>query len=120
MPIFALPVLWLLVGLSIIAALACWANLRVRTYKLPVAGAVLVFGSSLVLALVFPALFQGVLVKPNELQLEKPYIQRNIDLTQQAYNLHQITVKPFPVEQNLTFQTLQANQATISNIRAWE
>ena len=34
----ALPVLWLLVGLSIIAALACWANLRVRTYKLPVAG----------------------------------------------------------------------------------
>jgi len=116
----ALPVLWLLVGLSVIAALACWANLRVRTYKLPVAGAVLVFGSSLVLALVFPALFQLVFVKPNELQLEKPYIQRNIDLTQQAYNLHQISVKPFPVEQNLTFQTLQANQATIDNIRLWD
>src|SRR5262249_27557205 len=28
----ALPVLWLLVALSIIAALACWANVRVRTY----------------------------------------------------------------------------------------
>jgi uncharacterized protein len=110
----ALPVLWLLVGLSIIAALACWANLRVRTWKLPVTAAVLVFGSSLVLALVFPALFQLVFVKPNELQLEKPYIQRNIDLTQQAYNLHQISVKPFPVEQNLTFQTLQANQATMT------
>ena len=116
----ALPVLWLLVGLSVIAALACWANLRVRTYKLPVAGAVLVFGSSLVLALGFPTLFQLVFVKPNELQLEKPYIQRNIDLTQQAYNLHQISVKPFPVEQNLTFQTLQANQATIDNIRLWD
>ena len=95
----ALPVLWLLVGLAVIAALAAWANLWVRTYKLPVAGAVLVFGSSLVLALVFPTLFQLVFVKPNELQLEKPYIQRNIDLTQQAYNLHQISVKPFPVEQ---------------------
>ena len=116
----ALPVLWLLIGLSVIAALACWANLRVRTYKLPVAGAVLVFGSSLVLALVFPALFQVVFVKPNELQLEKPYIQRNIDLTQQAYNLHQISVKPFPVEQSLTFQSLQANQATIDNIRLWD
>src|SRR5215472_3332866 len=56
----ALPVLWLLVGISIIAALACWANLRVRTWKLPVAGAVLVFGSSLVLAVVLPALFQLV------------------------------------------------------------
>jgi uncharacterized protein len=116
----ALPVLWLLVGLSIIAALACWANLRVRTWKLPVAGVVLVFGSSLVLAVALPALFQVVFVKPNELQLEKPYIQRNIDLTQQAYNLHQILVKPFPVEQNLTFQTLQANQATIDNIRMWD
>ena len=116
----ALPVLWLLVGLSIIAALACWANLRFRTWKLPVAGAVLVFGSSLVLAIALPALFQVVFVKPNELQLEKPYIQRNIDLTQQAYNLHQISVKPFPVEQNLTFQKLQANQATIDNIRLWD
>jgi len=116
----ALPVLWLLVGLSIIAALACWANLRVRTWKLPVAGAVLVFGSSLVLAIALPALFQVLFVKPNELQLEKPYIQRNIDLTQQAYNLHQISVKPFPVEQNLTLQKLQANQATIENIRLWD
>src|SRR6516164_3936704 len=116
----ALPVPWLLVGLSIIAALACWANLRVRTWKLPVAGVVLVFGSSLVLAVALPALFQVVFVKPNELQLEKPYIQRNIDLSQQAYNLHQILVKPFSVEQNLTFQTLQANQATIDNIRLWD
>src|SRR6202048_5004400 len=116
----ALPVLWLLIGLAAIAALAAWANVWVRTYKLPVAGAVLVFGSSLVLALMFPALFQLVFVKPNELQLEKPYIQRNIDLTQQAYNLHQISVKPFPVEQSLTFQTLQANQATIDNIRLWD
>jgi hypothetical protein len=116
----ALPVLWLLVALSVIAALACWANLLVRTYKLPLAGVVLVFGSSLVLALALPAVFQLVFVKPNELQLEKPYIQRNIDLTQQAYNLHQISVKPFAVEQSLTFQTLQANQATIDNIRLWD
>src|SRR5437870_6813407 len=67
------PVLWLLTGLSIVAALAAWANMWVRTYKLPLAGAVLVFGSTLVLALMFPALFQLVFVKPNELQLEKPY-----------------------------------------------
>src|SRR5438132_1190746 len=80
-----LPVLWLLVGLAATAALAAWANMWVRTYRLPIAGVVLVFGSSLVLALMFPALFQLVFMKPNELQLEKPYIERNIDLTQQAY-----------------------------------
>jgi uncharacterized membrane protein (UPF0182 family) len=91
-----------------------------RTYKLPLAAAVLVFGTSFVLALVFPALFQRFYVKPNELQLEAPYLQRNIALTQEAYNLRQVTVKPFPVEQSLTFQSLQDNRATIDNIRLWD
>jgi uncharacterized membrane protein (UPF0182 family) len=115
-----LPVLWLLVGLEMVAAVLSWANVWVRTYKLPVVGAVLVFGSSIVLSQVFPALFQRVFVKPNELQWEKPYLQRNITLTRQAYNLQQITVKPFPAEQDLTFQTLQANKPIIDNIRLWD
>jgi len=73
-----LPVLWLLTGLSIVAAFAAWANLRVRTYRLPAAAAVLVFGGSVVLSGLIPGLFQRLFVKPNELQLEKPYIERNI------------------------------------------
>jgi uncharacterized protein len=115
-----LPVLWLLIGLSIVAAFAAWANLRVRTYRLPAAAVVLVFGGSFALSVVVPALFQRLFVKPTELELEKPYIERNIALTQQAYNLHQITAKPFPAEQDLTFKTLEANKATIDNIRLWD
>ena len=115
-----LPVLWLLIGLSIVAAFAAWANVRVRTYRIPVAAAVLVFGGSFVLSEVIPGLFQRVFVKPTELQLERPYIQRNIALTQQAYDLHQITAKPFPAEQDLTLKTLEANKATIDNIRLWD
>jgi uncharacterized membrane protein (UPF0182 family) len=115
-----LPVLWTLVGLASAAALAAWANLRVRAYQLPLAAAVLVFGGSFVLALAIPAVFQRVYVKPNELQLEAPYIRQNIALTQEAFNLLQITVKPFPAEQQLTFKSLQANRATIDNIRLWD
>ncbi|MGA7086571.1 MAG: UPF0182 family protein, partial [Pseudolabrys sp.] len=115
-----LPVLWLLIGLSIVAAFAAWANVRVRTYRIPAAAAALVFGGSLVLSEVVPGFFQRVFVKPSELQLEKPYIQRNIALTQQAYDLHQITAKPFPAEQDLTLKTLEANKATIDNIRLWD
>jgi uncharacterized membrane protein (UPF0182 family) len=115
-----LPVLWLLIALAAIAAFMCWANLRVRSYKLPAAAAALVFGTSLVLAGVVPAVFQRVYVKPNELQLEKPYIQANIALTQEAYNLHRVTVKSFPAEQNLSVATLEANRATIDNIRLWD
>ena len=115
-----LPVLWLLMALSVVAALAAWANLRVRTYRLPAAAAVLVFGGSIVLSDVLPGLFQRVFVKPSELQQEKPYIARNIALTRQAYNLHQIVVKPFPAEQDLSFQGLEGNKATIDNIRLWD
>jgi len=115
-----LPLLWALVGLASAAALASWANMWVRTHRLPLAAAALVFGSSFLLVLVFPAVFQRLYVKPNELQLEAPYIQRNIALTQEAYNLRQIAVKPFPAEQQLTFQSLQDNRATIDNIRLWD
>ena len=114
-----LAVLWLLFGLSIVAAFAAWMNLKARTYRIPVAAAVLVFGGSFVLV-VFSALFQRVFVKPSELELERPYIQRNIALTQQAYNLQQIIVKPFPAEQDLTFRAIEVNKATIDNIRLWD
>jgi len=115
-----LPVLWLLVGLSIVATFATWVNVRARTYRIPIAAVVLVFGGSFLLSSVIPGLFKRVFVKPNELELERPYIQRNIALTQQAYNLHQITAKPFPAEQDLTLKTIESNKATIDNIRLWD
>src|SRR6195256_2861795 len=46
--------LWLMIGLSIIAALAASANLRVRTYRLPAAAVMLVVIGSLVLSGVAP------------------------------------------------------------------
>jgi uncharacterized protein len=115
-----LPVLWLLIMLAVSAAFCCWANLRLRTYRLPIVAAVMLFGTSFVLAEMGSALFQRVYVKPNELQLEAPYIQRNIASTQRAYNLHQVAVKPFPAEESLTANALGSNQATIDNIRLWD
>src|SRR5208282_2838087 len=115
-----LPVLWLLICLAAAAAVVAWANMRQHTYVLPIAAAALVFGSSLVFSELFPGVFQRFFVKPSELQLEAPYIQRNIALTREAYNLRQITVKPFPAEQGLSFQSLQDNRGTIDNIRLWD
>src|SRR4051794_19537859 len=115
-----LPVLWGLIGLSGIAAVASLTNLQVRTYRLPLAAVVLVFGGSFVLGEIAPAVFQRLFVKPNELELERPYLQHNIALTQAAYNLHQVTAKPFPAEQTLSLALLQANQATVDNIRLWD
>ncbi|OKO69931.1 membrane protein [Bradyrhizobium sp. NAS96.2] len=115
-----LPALWLMIALSITAALVAWANLRARGYRLPAAAVVLVAIGTLALSGVIPALFRQFFVKPSELELEKPYIERNIALTRQAYDLDKIVVKPFAAEQKLTFKTLEANKATIDNIRLWD
>lgn len=115
-----LPALWLMIGLSIIAALAALANLRVRTYQLPAAAIVLVGVGTFVLSGIVPVVFRQFFVKPSELELEKPYIERNIALTRQAYNLNKIATRPFAAEQKLTFKTLDANKATIDNIRLWD
>jgi uncharacterized protein len=115
-----LPVLWLLIALSIIAALVAWANLGPRTYRLPAAAILLIAIGSFVASGVVPSLFRHFFVKPSELALERPYIQRNIALTRQAYDLDRIVAKPFAAEQTLTFETLEANKATIDNIRLWD
>jgi uncharacterized protein len=115
-----LPVLWLLIAFAIIAALVAWANLGLRTYRLPAAAILLVAIGSLVASGVVPSLFRHFFVKPSELALEKPYIARNIALTRQAYDLDRIVAKPFAAEQTLTFKTLEANKATIDNIRLWD
>jgi uncharacterized protein len=115
-----IPGLWLLIGFSIIGAFAAWANLRERTYRLPAAAFFLVAIGSFVLSGAVPVLFRQFFVKPSELQLEKPYIERNIALTRRAYNLDQVATKPFTAEQTLTFKTLDANKATIENIRLWD
>jgi uncharacterized membrane protein (UPF0182 family) len=115
-----LPVLWLLIGLSASAAVASWANMRWRTYRIPGVAALAVFGFSMALSLIWPALFQRFYVKPSELQLEAPYIARNIALTREAYGLQQVAAKPFPAEQGLSFSALQDNRAITDNIRLWD
>ncbi len=115
-----LPALWVLVVLSIVAACLAWTNIPARGYRLPAVAAGLVFGGSFLLSGVIPGLFQRVVVKPSELEREKPYIERNIALTRKAYNLDRIETRPFPAEQELTSKTLEANKATIDNIRLWD
>jgi uncharacterized protein len=115
-----LPVLWLLTGLAAAASVASWANMRWRTYRIPAASLLLVFGGSFLLAFIYPALFQRFYVKPSELQRETPYIEHNLALTRAAYGLEKIEVKQFAAEEDLNLAAISANRATIDNIRLWD
>lgn len=63
---------------------------------------------------------QKLVVQPNELALERPYIERNIAATRDAFNLDLVEVKTFNPEGKLTVADLRRNHLTIDNIRLWD
>ena len=60
------------------------------------------------------------IVKPNELNREKPYIVYNTDLTRQAYGLNRVAQREFPAETTVEAADPANNQATLQNIRLWD
>jgi uncharacterized protein len=69
---------------------------------------------------IFPSVIQRLVVQPNELTRERPYIERTIALTREAFNLNAIEARTFDPRGQLTAADLQANDLTIRNIRLWD
>ncbi|BBD59909.1 hypothetical protein NIES2109_27000 [Nostoc sp. HK-01] len=69
---------------------------------------------------VLPTVVQYLVVQPNELQREEPYIKRTIALTRQAFDLEAIDARTFNPQGNLTEADIKANDLTIRNIRLWD
>jgi uncharacterized membrane protein (UPF0182 family) len=60
------------------------------------------------------------IVKPNQLDREKPYIAHNIALTRQAFGLDRFQQSEFPAETTTEAADPANNQATLQNIRLWD
>ena len=69
---------------------------------------------------VIPWAFQRLIVEPNELELETPFLRHNIALTRVAYGLDKIDVRFHTAEKKLDVGQMQENQSTIDNIRIWD
>ncbi len=67
-----------------------------------------------------PLVLQRLVVEPNELARERPYIQRSIALTRQAFALDKVEVQTFNPQGDLSAADLQENDLTIRNIRLWD
>jgi len=80
----------------------------------------IMFVSWLLALVVVPALVESLFVKPSQLTKEAPYIQNHIKFTRDAYNLNKVTEKQFPATDDLSFNDIQNDDETISNIRLWD
>jgi uncharacterized membrane protein (UPF0182 family) len=74
----------------------------------------------IVLLGIVPVIYQALLVNPNQLAKESPYIVRNIAATRAGFNLSAVTETPYSLRGDLTATALQTNSVTIRNIRLWD
>jgi hypothetical protein len=96
-------------------------RIKVRNYKLFLF--TLPFASYLLVVLIgniYNQTIQTLVVKPNELEKERPYIERSIAFTRQAFGLNEIEAKTFNPQGQLTIEDLEKNASTIDNIRLWD
>jgi uncharacterized membrane protein (UPF0182 family) len=116
-----LPMFRVLAVLLIVAAAALiWYARKGRLAR----GSVLVLGAviaaTFVLGGVLPALFQRLLVQPNELARETKQIQHHLTATRQAWGIDAVERRELAPGRPVTMRELQANQVTIRNVRLWD
>lgn len=124
----------ILAVLLLFAALVCgtpslrtkMGNLAKRTMPLrPLRSTVGMLAAILALAWfvlfgALPTLTQWLLVKPNEITYEKPYIANSIAMTRQAFNLDKVEERRFPQTGAFNHQLVANNQKLFDNIRLWD
>ena len=116
-----LPSLYVMAALLAAGCLAVlWGARSGRVVR--TAGGVIV--GYLVLSLVFtgiiPSLYQRLVVQPNELAKEAPQIAHHIAATRKAWGLEAVERRELDGAQELTARDLEANRATIDNVRLWD
>ena len=86
-------------------------------WKLPIIGAAMLVVVAVVAGGLYPWAIQRFQVTPTEQALENEYIQRNINLTRQAYGLDDMDVTPYDATTETEKGALRKDTETTSNIR---
>jgi uncharacterized membrane protein (UPF0182 family) len=115
LPALRLQAVVALVGAGLIGAAAFRQG-----YRLAIAGAGLWIGVGIVAVGIYPALVDRFVVQPQEIERERPFIERTIRLTRQAYALDRIAEAPIAGEEMVTSADLAQTPGTVANIRLWD
>jgi uncharacterized membrane protein (UPF0182 family) len=107
-----LPLRWLLIVVTLGALPLVWT----RRYK----KAIVLVGSFFVLQLALPGVVHAVYVRPNEISIERPYIERHIQATSIAFGLNRNTAeRPFAASGQEKVDPVQ-DATLLDNVRLWD
>ncbi len=69
---------------------------------------------------IIPGIFQKLVVAPNELVKETPFIKHNIAASRKAYGLDKVEEREIAADKQITAADIAANNLTIKNVRLWD
>lgn len=115
-----LPALKLLIFLSILGfgggLLSIFKN-EIRLFTLPI---IILLVCSPLLTILWPSFLQSMVVIPNELEKEAPYLENEINLTRYAYGLDKVIEKEYPANGALSAAALQKELPVLKNIPLYD
>lgn len=117
--IVRLPMLWV----SLVAVAGAMVSIIFWMKKgnmLPLFGIGFIYLIVSGIGMVVPSLVQKLVVAPNELVKETPYIKHNIAATRQAYSLDAIEQKEISGDKTISAADIKANDLTVKNVRLWD
>lgn len=107
-----LPLRWLLVVIALAAIPLAWSGRYIKALGLLIAGYALI--------IIVPAIIRASYVRPNEISIERPYIERHLEATSIAFGLNRrATTRLFPVSSEETIDAAQ-HATLLENIRLWD
>lgn len=106
-----LPLQWLLIAACLAAAVFVWLG------RWMLAGCM---AGALLIAFIAPRAVSALYVRPNEISLERPYIQTHIHATRSAYGLEQqVKEIEFNAQPDAPVDVVK-NKPLLDNVRLWE
>ncbi len=112
-----LPSRGILVGIAVIVALVFLLVIWRADWRIPATGVGLMLVASIAIGGIYPAVVQRFQVGPNQVDLEEPYIKRNIAATRFAYGIDDVQVKQYDATTEADADALRADADTTAQIR---
>jgi uncharacterized membrane protein (UPF0182 family) len=114
-----IPLLWVSIAVMSIAVVAVlyWGKSGKHRFLF---GAVTVYLFVGLSSGIIPVVFQKLIVAPNELVKETPFIEHNIAATREAYGIDHVEEREISGDKPLTSDDIAKNNLTVKNIRLWD
>ena len=115
----ALPAKLVLLAIAVLCAVAFFAAIFLHDMRIPAMATALLVLSAILVGGMWPLLMEQFSVRPNAADVERPYIQRNIDATRQAFRLGSdwVEYRDYPGVGTKPPRDVPADLTTIANVR---